>query len=83
MLVNLCKSSHPHDQWTSAVTIARVSACLTSAQELAVRNILLLTRRPGDQEIKVEMWGNWVQIPVHSLTLLVGQDGHLSRVADN
>ena len=49
MWTNLDKSSHPYNQWTSAVTIARVSACLTSAQELAVRDVLLLTGCPGDQ----------------------------------
>ena len=74
--------AHPNNQRTATVAVARVSASLTGAEELAVRDVLLLTRRPDQQEVdldKVQGLMKMVNIPVHSFTLLVGQYGHLEK----
>ena len=82
--------AHPNNQRTAAVAIARVSASLTGTEELAVRDVLLLTRGPDQQEVdldkvqglmKIEEKGEQcsLNIPVHSFTLLVGQYGHLEK----
>ena len=41
------EKSHPDNQGTATVAIAGISASATSAQELVVRNVLVLTRRPA------------------------------------
>ena len=74
--------AHPNNQRTATVAVARVSAGLTGAEELAVRDVLLLTRGPDQQEVdldKVQGLMKMVNIPVHSFTLLVGQYGHLEK----
>ena len=40
------EKSHPDNQGTATVAIAGISASSTSAQELVVRNVLVLTRCP-------------------------------------
>ena len=54
------EKSHPDNQGTATVAIAGVSASATSAQELVVRNVLVLTRRPEKWKKKSEneWWWN-------------------------
>ena len=82
LLKKKLSKAHPNNQRTAAVAVARVSASLTGAEELAVRDVLLLTRGPDQQEVdldKVQGLMKMVNIPVHSFTLLVGQYGHLEK----
>ena len=48
------EKSHPDNQGTATVAIAGISASSTSAQELVVRNVLVLTRRPEKWKKKSE-----------------------------
>ena len=52
---------------------------MASAQELAVRDVLLLPRRPDSDHQEVDERRTSEELPVHSFTLLVGQYGHLEK----
>ena len=75
------EKSHPDNQGTATVAIARISASATSAQELVVRNVLVLTRRPEKWKKRVKMNDDGMGMGISCENLKVRDTCTSSRIA--
>ena len=79
------EKSHPDNQGTATVAIAGISASATSAQELVVRNVLVLTRCPANwkagKRVKMNNDGMRNLKSISCENLKVKDTGTSSRIA--